>query len=89
MSARGKRGDEKAPEPTFEEALSRLEEIVGDLEGGEVELDRGLELFEEGVKLSRRCHEMLSAAEQRIQRLVREEEGGLTLELFPRESDSA
>jgi exodeoxyribonuclease VII small subunit len=67
---------------SFEEALARLEEIVALLERGEAPLEEGLRLFEEGVALSRRCHEMLGAAEARISRLVREEEGGLTLELF-------
>ncbi len=70
---------------SFEEALARLEEIVALLERGEAPLEDGLRLFEEGVTLSRRCHEMLRSAEARISRLVREEEGGLTLELFAEE----
>ena len=37
---------------TFEEAIKRLEEIVGELEKGEVSLDKTLSLFEEGVRLS-------------------------------------
>jgi exodeoxyribonuclease VII small subunit len=74
-----------AGEESFEEALARLEEIVALLERGEAPLEDGLRLFEEGVTLSRRCHEMLRSAEARISRLVREEEGGLTLELFTEE----
>jgi exodeoxyribonuclease VII small subunit len=79
----------KADEPTFEEALGRLEEIVDQLEKGEAPLEKGLELFEEGVALSRRCHGMLETAEARIRRLVREEEGGVTLELFPGEEETS
>jgi exodeoxyribonuclease VII small subunit len=74
---------------SFEVALARLEEIVTLLERGEVPLEDGLRLFEEGVVLSRRCHEMLRSAEARISRLVREEEGGLTLELFAEEEPAS
>ena len=74
-----------AESQSFEGALDRLEEIVGLLERGETSLEDGLSLFEEGVSLSRRCHEMLATAEKKISRLVREGEGGLTLELFGEE----
>jgi exodeoxyribonuclease VII small subunit len=58
--------------PTFEETLARLEEIVGLLERGEAPLEEGLALFEEGVALTRRCQDLLAAAEERIRRLVAE-----------------
>ena len=57
---------------TFEHALDRLEAVVDRLEGGELPLEEALAAFEEGVKLSRRCSEQLSAAERRIEVLVRE-----------------
>lgn len=62
-------------EPKFEEAIKRLEEIVEELEGGELDLDRSLEIFEEGVRLSRWCSKKLNEAEKRIEILVRGEEG--------------
>jgi exodeoxyribonuclease VII small subunit len=72
--------DEKA---TFEEGLARLEQIVAALDRGEAPLEEGLRLFEEGVALTRRCHGMLAAAEQRVSRLVRtDERGELHLEPF-------
>lgn len=71
--------------PAFEESLERLEKIVQVLERGESPLEESLRLFEEGVGLTRRCHEMLEVAEKRVSRLVKEEEGGLTLQLFPTE----
>jgi exodeoxyribonuclease VII small subunit len=74
---------ESLPKLGFEECLERLEKIVLLLERGEVTLEESLGHFEEGVALSRRCHELLAAAEKRVSRLVREEEGGLTLQLFP------
>jgi exodeoxyribonuclease VII small subunit len=68
---------------TFEEGLARLEEIVASLDRGEAPLEEGLRLFEEGVTLTRRCHEMLSAAEERVSRLVKtDERGEVRLEPF-------
>lgn len=75
-------------EPTFEEGLARLEEIVAALEKGEAPLEGTIELFEEGIALSRRCRDLLGVAEERVQKLVREKGGSLTLELFPDEGES-
>ena len=69
-------------ETTFEDSLTRLKEIVGVLERGEAPLEEGLALFEEGVTLTRRCHEMLEAAGDRIRRLVDEGDGTIRLEPF-------
>ena len=60
----------------FEEAVQRLEGIVEELEGGEVPLERSLELFEDGVRLSRNCLKRLDSAERRIDLLLRDEESG-------------
>lgn len=54
----------------FEKKLNRLEEIVGQMEKGEVSLEDSLKLFEEGVKLSRECHQKLSDAENKVKLLV-------------------
>ena len=51
----------------FESALKSLEEIVAKLEGGDLTLDRALELYEEGVSLSRFCNEKLEEAERRVE----------------------
>lgn len=59
-----------APEPSFEQAIQRLQAIVEELERGELGLDRSLERYEEGVKLLRRCHEVLQKAESRIELLA-------------------
>lgn len=65
-------GPADAPPPTFEQALSRLEAIVDQLEQGDLELEASLAAFEEGVALSRHCAAQLEAAEQRVEVLVRE-----------------
>lgn len=75
-------------EPTFEEGLARLEEIVAALEKGEAPLEGTIELFEEGIALSRRCRDLLGVAEERVRKLVREKGGSLTLELFSDEGES-
>lgn len=67
---------------TFEEAIKRLEEIVAELEKGEVPLDKTLSLFEEGVRLSCFCREKLDEAEKRIDILLKEEGGILRREPF-------
>ncbi len=54
---------------SLEEALNRLEEITRSLEGGEIELDRSLDLYEEGVRLVRLAEEAIRDAETRIERL--------------------
>jgi exodeoxyribonuclease VII small subunit len=48
--------------PDFETSLKRLEEIVRKLETAELSLDSALQLFEEGIKLSRFCHSRLEEA---------------------------
>ena len=58
----------------FEEAIARLEEIVGRLEEGEVPLEESIRLYEEGMKLGRKCRKMLDDAELRIERLKVETE---------------
>ena len=60
---------ELAREPTFEEALEQLETIVRQLEEGEIGLNEALEQYEKGVKLLRRCYDLLEGAERRIELL--------------------
>jgi exodeoxyribonuclease VII small subunit len=61
----------------FESALKSLEDIVVQLEGGDLSLDRALELFEEGVKISRFCHAKLEEAERKVETLVKAADGNL------------
>ena len=59
----------------FEEALKQLEEIVRDLEGGDLSLDDSLKNFEKGMKLIKFCSEKLEEVEQKVTRLIKEGEG--------------
>lgn len=58
-------------DPTFEEAITALEERVRKLESGDVPLDEALTLFEEGIALSKTCQDQLDAAEARVAALSR------------------
>lgn len=60
---------------SFEQRLRRLEEIVSELESEQIELDRALALFEEGVTCLRAATEELGKVEARVQRLVERADG--------------
>ncbi len=64
-----------APPRSFEEALTELEDRVRRLEVGELSLEDSLKLFEEGIALTRECHEKLDAADQRLVELTRGPDG--------------
>ena len=72
---------------TFESSLEELERIVRQLEQGELTLEKSLELFEQGVKLSRDCQERLSQAERRIEILMRDNQGRATVRPFDPDSE--
>lgn len=76
---------EKKEEIKFEKAMKRLEKIVEELEKGELDIDKSLEIFEEGIKMSRVCSKKLNEAEKKIEKLTRNEKGELITELFPLE----
>jgi exodeoxyribonuclease VII small subunit len=59
----------KTQKTSFESSLKRLETIVEALEGGKVSLDEAVDLYEEGIKLSRECAEKLKATELKIRKL--------------------
>ena len=59
----------------FEEAMQRLQEIVGKLESGEESLEDSMKLFQEGAKLSAQCYQMLDKAEQQVVRLMKGPDG--------------
>lgn len=60
---------------TFEEALSRLEEVVKTLEEKELPLEESLAYFEEGVRLTRFCRSKLQDIESRVELLVKNSQG--------------
>lgn len=67
---------------TFEDALKRLEEIVSELENGDIPLDKSIKTFEEGSKLVDFCLSKLDNAEKKIKKLVKDDAGELRVEDF-------
>jgi exodeoxyribonuclease VII small subunit len=66
----------------FETAMEQLEEIVKRLESGELGLDESLALFQKGIGLVRFCEKTLDDTTGKIEKLVRQETGELTVETF-------
>jgi exodeoxyribonuclease VII small subunit len=66
---------------SFEEAMDQLEQLVGKLENGDVPLEKAIDLFQEGMKLSHLCSQKLEQVERKIEILV-EENGSLTKKAF-------
>ena len=65
-------------EQSFEKSLTELEQIVLKLEDGDLPLEESLELFEQGIKLSRACRDRLTKAERRIEILMKDASGEMT-----------
>jgi exodeoxyribonuclease VII small subunit len=71
---------EEAP-LSFETGLQQLEVIVKEMENGDLPLERALELFEKGMKLSEACRKQLEEAETRVETLIKRA-GGVMPEPF-------
>ena len=66
----------------FEDSLSKLEGIVSDLEGGSLNLDDAIKKYEEGMKLSAFCYKKLDGIQKKIELLVKDPSGNLSLKDF-------
>ncbi len=67
---------------SFEASLEALERIVNELEQGDLPLEKSLELFEQGIGLSRQCQDRLNQAERRIEVLLRDNQGRTVVSAF-------
>lgn len=74
-------------EKKFEPALARLEEIVQELEEGDLPLEQSLKLFEEGIKLSRICNARLEEAERKVEILLKDKGGRLNAQPFEEQEE--
>jgi exodeoxyribonuclease VII small subunit len=79
--------DKEPQSRSFESSLEALEEIVRKLEHGDLALEESLELFEQGIRLSRECQERLSQAERRIEVLMRDQQGRPVVAPFEAEKE--
>ena len=73
MAAMEEASESDDQQPSFEEGLEELETIVEQLEHGELPLEKSLELFEKGVKLSDTCRKQLQEAESKVEILLKKE----------------
>ena len=74
-------------EKTFEDSMKRIEEIVADLERGDLPLDESLDRFEEAIKLAQECQRKINQARKRIAKLVKADDGGFVLEPFEKSEE--
>ncbi len=74
-------------EASFEDSLKRLEQLVTEMEGGELSLDQMITHFEEGTSLVEKCGKRLNEVEHRIEKLVKKD-GKITSEPFEQENES-
>jgi exodeoxyribonuclease VII small subunit len=74
-------------EPGIDELLDRLEAVVGQLEAGDLPLERALERFEEGIRLTRRSTQLLDGIDERIERLLAERDQAVPFDESTNEGD--
>jgi exodeoxyribonuclease VII small subunit len=67
----------KKATPSFEKAINDLEKIVRALESGDLPLEKALQKFEAGIKLSKYCSDTLNAAEKRVTLLMADDNGAI------------
>jgi exodeoxyribonuclease VII small subunit len=79
--------NKEAKTKSFEASLESLEQIVRELEDGDLPLEKSLELFEQGIRLSRECQERLGQAERRIEVLMRDSQGRTVVSSFVTENE--
>ena len=61
----------KEEDMNFEDAMKALEQIANELENGELSLEQSVDKFEEGIKISKKCNEVLEKAEKKISILIK------------------
>ena len=67
---------------TLEEALTRLEEIVATMDSETIDLEQSIELFKEGMELTNYCRQQITEAEQKVNQVLEDAEGNISLEEF-------
>jgi exodeoxyribonuclease VII small subunit len=73
---------------TFEQLMKQLERIIQDLEGGDLPLEKAIQKFEEGIKLTKLCSEKLDDTEKKISILLKDSQGRVTEKPFMPEEEA-
>ena len=66
----------------FEQSLKQLENIVAQMERGDISLEESIKLFEEGTRLAEQCKQQLAEAEGKVEILIKQRNGGMKREPF-------
>jgi exodeoxyribonuclease VII small subunit len=74
--------------PNFEKSMQQLEQIVNELESGDLPLEKALKKFEDGIRLSNLCAKKLDETEKRITLLIQDSAGNPTEAPFPEKNDA-
>jgi len=70
-------GKQKMPKMTFEQSMNKLEQIVQELESGDLPLEKAMTKFEEGIQLSKLCNEKLDETEKKVTLLMQDNQGNI------------
>ena len=73
---------QQVADPSFEANLRQLEQLVQQMEQGELTLEQSLSTFEQGVALTRACQQALDQAEQKVNLLLQDEKGAVSRQPF-------
>ena len=73
------------PKTTFEQSMKKLEQIVQELESGDLPLEEAMQKFEEGINLSKLCSEKLDETEKKITLLLQDQKGNVSEKPFKSE----
>ncbi|MFC1708431.1 exodeoxyribonuclease VII small subunit [Candidatus Omnitrophota bacterium] len=66
----------------FEETLKKLERIVGELEGGDISLDKAIKKYQEGMSFSKECLDSLNKAEKKVKVCLKDKTGKIKIQDF-------
>jgi exodeoxyribonuclease VII small subunit len=78
--AKSTKSDNDNKEKSFEESLEKLENIVTEMESGNVPLDKALSMYEEGINISQYCLKELDKAELKLKKLTKKLDGSFEIE---------
>lgn len=79
LLVRDKKMSKKSASPNFDTAMEELEEIVNQLEAGDLSLDESLAAYERGINLARQCEKALDTVERKVQKLLEDSDGIATV----------
>ena len=85
--AKASKADAQQDTIAFEPALASLEQLVQQMESGELSLEQSIQAFEQGMQLSQQCQKALDEAEQKVQLLMSEADGGVEAQPLDQTAD--